>query len=80
MDYKQIRKVCKDRFKSRSGKNKDDQETLHPCPACNGTGDFKLEDGDKHRNVIYPFCDGIGATDHFMMGLYRDSVRKSTPS
>jgi excinuclease UvrABC ATPase subunit len=79
MDFEEIRQICRRRLDARKRLyEEDEQETLHPCPGCNGGGQVQLSnksDPTRYRMICCPWCDGNGFTDMFMIVMYEEHQR-----
>lgn len=70
---KQLRRQDMDRRKQlQSG----DQETLLPCPPCEGSGLKTLASGPNYHIVGCPWCDGTGVVTSNLIALYRKFLKE----
>jgi excinuclease UvrABC ATPase subunit len=75
-DADDVREVCRRRLARRAKTDPDKRETLVPCPACEGNGQYLIRQNDTRYTVIAcPWCDGKGYTDQFMISMYRQYER-----
>ncbi len=67
-----VKRAYRRRQRERLAKGDDERETLHPCPACNGGGQYRAEE--------CPWCGGRGHTDAYMSGLWIQFARAEAAS
>jgi hypothetical protein len=65
---KQLRRQDMDRRRKLPG---GDQDTMLPCPPCDGTGLRTLTGGQNYRAFGCPWCDGSGVVTSNLIALYR---------
>lgn len=53
-----------------------DQETLLPCPACDGTGTKTISSGLRYRIVGCPWCDDTGVVTSNLIAVYRRFLKE----
>jgi hypothetical protein len=75
-DADDVREVCRRRLARRAKTNPGERETLVPCLACEGNGQYSIkQDGTRYTVITCPWCDAKGYTDRFMMSMYRQYER-----
>lgn len=74
MNIEEIRRICRRRMTARKRMSDDEQETLVPCPGCEGSGQVSLDvvGPRTYRVILCPWCDGNCTTDSFMIELWKE--------
>ena len=70
---KQLRRQDMDRRRKLPG---GDQDTMLPCPTCDGSGSRVLSEGSNYRVTSCPWCDGSGVVTSNLIALYRRFLKE----
>lgn len=52
-----------------------ERDTLLPCPACDGGGVHRFDDGTRYRARICRWCDGTGSVPAAVYVMFRRWMR-----
>lgn len=63
------------RLKIRVSLHPEQRNTLIPCPSCEGSGTKVIEDGNRYRQKVCIWCEGLGLLERRMLALFQRWLR-----